>query len=229
VGMKQYAKEKYGIEIKNHFVKPACVNLQQFFPHEKNAALLKELGLDNKIVCVYAGKLGGIYLKDEVFNFIKACSDYWENNFRFLMLTNATKEEINSEIKKAGIPDDVVISKFVFHHEIAEYLSLGDFAINPVKPVPTKRYCTSIKDGEYWAMGLPVIISPNISDDSAIIEKEKTGVILDFSNPGEINSAIVKIEEILKNQAGLKNKIRSIAEKFRSFEIAENIYKEIYS
>jgi glycosyltransferase involved in cell wall biosynthesis len=228
-GMKQYAKEKYGIEIRSHFIKPACVNLQQFFPHEKNETLLKELGLDNKIVCVYAGKLGGIYLKDEVFNFIKTCSDYWKNNFRFLMLTNATREEINSEIKRAGIPDDVVISKFVSHHQIPEYLSLGDFAINPVKPVPTKRYCTSIKDGEYWAMGLPVIISPNISEDSAIIEKEKTGVVLDFSNPVEINSAIGKIEELLKGQAGLKNKIRSIAEKFRSFDIAENIYKEIYS
>jgi glycosyltransferase involved in cell wall biosynthesis len=228
-GMKQYAKEKYDIEIKNHFVKPACVNLQQFYPHEKNAGLLKELGLDNKIVCVYAGKLGGIYLKEEVFNFINACSKYWKNDFRFLMLTNALPEEINKEIKRAAIPNDIVISKFVFHHDIPEYLSLGDFAINPVKPVPTKRYCTSIKDGEYWAMGLPVVISPDISDDSAIIEKEKTGVVLNFSNPDEINSAIVKIEEMLKNPVVLKNKIRAIAEKYRSFEIAENIYTEIYS
>ncbi len=228
-GMKQYAKEKYDIELKNNFIKPACVDLEKFFPQKKNTALLKELNLENKIVCVYAGKLGGIYLKEEVFDFIKACYNYWINDFRFLMLTNATTEEINKEMQRTGIPAEVIISRFVFHDEIPEYLSLGDFAVNPVKPVPTKRYCTSIKDGEYWAMGLPVVISPDISDDSAIIEKEKTGVVLDFSNPDEINTAIGKIEVMLKNLAGLKNKIRSIAEKYRSFEIAENIYTEIYS
>ena len=41
----------------------------------------------------------------------------------------------------------------------------------PVKPVPTKRYCTPVKDGEYWALGLPVIITEGISDDSGIIRE----------------------------------------------------------
>ena len=228
-GMKQYAKEKYGTELKNFFVKPACVDLEKFMPREKDAGLLNELNLENKIVCVYAGKLGGIYLKDEVFNFIKACSDYWKNNFRFLLLTNATREEINAEIQRAGILTDVIISKFVFHTEIPKHLSLGDFAINPVKPVPTKRFCTSIKDGEYWAMGLPVIISPNISDDSDIIEKEQTGLVLDYTSPDQIKAALLKIEQLLKSQGELKKKIRSIAEKYRSFTIAEKIYSEIYN
>ena len=227
--MKQYAKEKYDTEIKIFFVKPACVDLEKFSPSEKNTALLKELNLENKIVCVYAGKLGGIYLKGEVFNFIKACSDYWKDNFRFLLLTNAAKEEINAEIQRTGIPADVIISKFVFHTEIPKYLSLGDFAINPVKPVPTKRFCTSIKDGEYWAMGLPVIISPNISDDSGIIEKEQIGVVLDFTSADQIKTTLVKIEGLLKNQEELKKKIRSIAERYRSFAIAEKIYTEIYN
>jgi len=40
---------------------------------------------------------------------------------------------------------------------------------------------------------------------------------------------LVKIDEMIKNPALLKSKIRSIAEKYRSFEIAEGIYKEIYS
>jgi hypothetical protein len=61
-GMKQYALDRYGTEVKNFFVKPACVDLVKFFPSEKDHSLLKELDLENKIVCVYAGKLGGIYL-----------------------------------------------------------------------------------------------------------------------------------------------------------------------
>ena len=227
-GMKQYAAEKYGVQIKNFFVKPACVNMGKFSPKEKDKRLLKELDLENKIVCVYAGKLGGIYLKSEVFDFIKQCHDHWKNNFSFLMLTNARREDIDEECKRAGLPMEVVISRFVFHNEIPSYLSLGDFAINPVKVVPTKKYCTSIKDGEYWAMGLPIVISPNISDDSGIIENENIGAVMNFSVKTEMNKAILEIEELLKDRDTLKKRIVDVAIKYRSYRIANDIYKQIY-
>ena len=228
-GMRQYALDRYGVQVKNFFVKPACVDLVKFSPSEKDPSLLKELGFENKIICVYAGKLGGIYLKEEVFDFIKLCYDRWKDDFRFLMLTNATKEEINAEIQKVNLPENVVVTRFIYHHEVPRYLSLGDFAINPVKPVPTKKYCTSIKDGEYWAMGLPVVISPRISDDSEIIEKENTGVVVNFSDHSALIKSIDKIEGLLKDRVLLKEKIRQIAIKHRSFEIAQKIYKEIYN
>lgn len=227
-GMKDYAKRKYGVSINNFFVKPACVDLELFFAGEKDKALLHELDLLDKIVCVYAGKLGGIYYKDEVFAFIKSCYEYWGEKFRFLMLSNASQEEINAGIEKAGLPAGTVISRFVFHHDVPRYLSLGDFALNPVKPVPTKRYCTSIKDGEYWAMGLPVVISPGISDDTAIVEKEKTGVVIDFTNVKSFKSAILTIEQMISGNANLKSRIRETARKYRSFEIARQIYSRVY-
>ena len=228
-GMKQYAAEKYGVQVKNFFAKPACVDMEKFFPKEKDKRLLKELDLENKVVCVYAGKLGGIYLKTEVFDFIKACQDRWKDNFRFLMLTNAQREDIDNECKRVGLPTNVVISRFVFHNEIPAYLSLGDFAINPVKPVPTKKYCTSIKDGEYWAMGLPIVISPNISDDSGIIEKENIGAVMNFDEKTQMNKAILEIEELLKTKDDLKKKIVEIAIKYRSYKIANDIYEQIYT
>jgi len=227
-GMKQYALEKYGVEVQNFFVKPACVDLEKFFPSEKNPKLLKELGLEKKIICVYAGKLGGIYFKKEVFDFIKLCYDHWKNDFRFLMLTSATKKEVDTEVERIKIPGDIVISRFIFHHDIPRYLSLGDFAINPVKPVPAKRYCTSIKDGEYWAMGLPVVISPHISDDSKIMEDQNTGVVVDFSDYLQLAGAVNKVEKLIKEKEVLKEKIRQIAVQYRSFDLAEKIYKEIY-
>jgi len=227
-GMKRYALDRFGVRIKNFFVKPACVDLTKFSPVEKDDSLLKELELDNKIVCVYAGKLGGIYLKKEIFDFVSACYSHWQDNFRFLMLTNAAIEEIKTEVKRTGLPEKSVISRFVVHDQIPRYLSLGDFAINPVKSVPTKRYCTSIKDGEYWAMGLPIIISPNISDDSDIIAKENVGAVMDFTDKQQFLPAIKKIAHMLQTKSGLKNKIRAIGEEYRSYNIAENIYRNIY-
>lgn len=230
-GMRIYAKEKYGVVIKHFYVKPACVDTDLFFPREKDAVLMKKFQLENKVVAVYAGKLGGIYYKEEVFDFIKACYDYWSGEFCFLMLTNATRDEIENEMKRVGLPTNSVISQFVFHQDIPQYLSLGDFAINPVKPVPTKRYCTSIKDGEYWAMGLPVVISPNISDDSGIISENKIGVVFDFKDKIGLSTIMNDIDSLLKinNYRELKQKIWNFAIVKREFSIAEKIYKILYS
>lgn len=228
-GMKHYALNKYGVNVKNFFVKPACVDITKFSGQEKNAMLLKEFGFENKIVCVYAGKLGGIYFNEEIFDFIKLCYDRWKDDFRFLMLTNACEEEIISGMQRAGLPENIITSRFVSHDDVPAHLSLGDFALNPVKPVSSKKYCTSIKDGEYWAMGLPVVISPGISDDSEIIEKENTGAVVDFSDQNAMIKAINKIEKLLQAKATLKMKIRQIAIRYRSFDIAEKIYKQIYS
>jgi glycosyltransferase involved in cell wall biosynthesis len=229
-GMKGYAKKKYEIEVANFFVKPACVDLNKFYPQQKDAIFLKELDLQEKIVCVYAGKLGGIYLKEEVFDFIKECYQYWGERFRFLMLTNASREEVLKELSRVELPSHVVIQKFVKHEEVPKHLSLGDFAINPVKPVPTKQYCTSIKDGEYWATGLPVVITKNISDDSDIINKNEIGYELKELCSTEYFNAIKKIDElILDGSDTINQKIRRVAEQYRSYKIAEKTYTLIYA
>ena len=114
--------------------------------------------------------------------------------------------------------------------EIPKYLSLGDFAINPVKPVPTKKYCTSIKDGEYWATGLPIVITKNISDDSDIIRNSGYGYELQKLDSEEYRLAILAIEKLIKgNVSELRQNIRKIAEKYRNYQIAVNAYTKIYS
>jgi glycosyltransferase involved in cell wall biosynthesis len=227
--MKEYALTKFDVQLKHLFVKPACVNFSRFSPGEKDKELVKEYHLENKIVCVYAGKLGGIYLKKEVFDFIKCCYERWGEQFRFLMLTNAAREEIDEELKRIGVPQHIVIVKFCLHSEISKYLSLGDFGINPVKPGPTRRYCTSIKDGEYWAKGLPVVITKNISDDSGIIEQNGIGAVLEELNEEYYKKAVCRIDELLKSdKEQLQTKIFDIAKKYRDYSIAENIYTTIY-
>ena len=78
-------------------------------------------------------------------------------------------------------------------------------------------------------MGLPVIISPRISNDSEIIERENIGVVVDFTDSIALPATIRKVEILIKNKIALKNQIRNIAIKYRSFEIAERIYQEIYN
>jgi glycosyltransferase involved in cell wall biosynthesis len=227
-GMKDYAMQKYNVLAKNFFVKPACVDFNLFSEDKrKNFKILTELNLRDKIVCVYAGKFGGIYLDQEVFDFLAIAEKYWGNIFRVLLLTNHTREEIVQYCKKAGVDPNIVIMRFVSHAAIPEYMGVADFALTPVKPVPSKRYCTPIKDGEYWALGLPIVIPDHISDDSEIVRKNKIGVVLDKLDSNEYRRAVQEIDNLIK-QKGLDKKIRSIGKRYRSFDIAETVYQRVY-
>lgn len=229
-GMRQYAKEKYGVDIREMLVKPACVDLDQFNPiTAKDEGLALELSLAGKVVAVYAGKLGGIYLDKEVFDFLKAAYDRWGDRFRALLLTGHSEKEIESFCTSAGLDRAIVVTRFVPHHEVPRYLTLADFALTPVKPVPTKRYCTPIKDGEYWAMGLPVVIPAGISDDSAIIQQEGIGAVLDSLTAESYRAALDTIESLLALPRDERlRKIREVAFRYRNFNIAEAVYRQVY-
>ncbi|TAD98199.1 MAG: hypothetical protein EAZ97_11230 [Bacteroidetes bacterium] len=230
-GMRNYAKIKYNAEFENFFVKPACVNLELF--SEKNlrkTELMNKFGFENKIVCVYAGKFGGIYLDTEIFDFFKVAHNYWQDRFRILILTNHKAEEIENFAKKSNLDLKIIQTCFVFHSQIPDYMGLADFAVTPVKPIPTKRFCTPIKNGEYWALGLPVVSTANISDDAQIIENQGIGSIIHEFSEQEYLRVVKQIDQFLQENSPKKRyqKIRKIAEQYRSFDIAKQIYQKIY-
>lgn len=231
-GMRSYAKEKYNTHLKSFHVKPACVDLDLFNKEEiSTQTTIYNLGLENKIICVYAGKFGGIYYEKEVFDFFKVAFDYWGEQFKVVLLSNLSDNDLHKLCNCASLPTTIISKYFVPHSEVPKFLALGSFGITPVKSVPTKRYCTPIKDGEYWALGLPVIITPNISDDTQIISENGIGAIMDVNNPKTYLSAIQTIEKLISsdNLPQLHDKIRNVAKKYRSFSVAEKVYQQIYS
>jgi glycosyltransferase involved in cell wall biosynthesis len=230
-GMRSYAKQKYNVDLINFKVKPACVDLTLFSKGNlKKDDLLQSLGLDNKIVCVYAGKFGGIYFDREVFDLFKHAHEHWGERFRVLLLTSHSTEEVDRFCDQSGLDRNIVFTRFVAHASIPDYIGAADFAVTPVKPVPTKRYCTPIKDGEYWALGLPVIISRDISDDSDIIHNNNIGAVIPDYNPENFRKAFTIIDQLLSESTDTRfARIRAIAEKYRNFSVAHDAYKSIYS
>lgn len=228
--MKDYIKDKYNIELKTTHAKPACVNFDLFDVNNiDNEKLIQKYNLKDKVVGVYAGKFGGSYLKEEVFQFLKVAEDYWgKDKFRFIILSNHTNVFIQNLIIDADINQNTIIHLFVSHNEVPKYLSLANFGITPFVPVPSKRYGSPIKNAEYWAMELPIIITKNISDDSDIIDNNNIGYVLKELTTNEYNKGCIHIDDLLF-KTEVKDKIREVAAKYRNFEIAENIYEKIYA
>lgn len=231
-GMREYVRTRYKYEIPANifFSKPACVELNIFYPDEEKRRVIREKlnYADNNIVCLYAGKFGGIYLKEETFDFFRSSYDFWKERIRILLLTAHTAEEVKELADKAGLPFSLFTVLYVNHKEVPEYMRAGDFAICPVKPVPTKRYCTPVKNGEYWASGLPVVITKEISDDSSIIEQSMAGAILYNLSAEDYQKAVCKIDKILhQDRKSVTGNIRLLAIQHRNYKIAEDIYRQI--
>ena len=230
-GVREYAERKYGVRIERFYVKPASVDMQLFTPRlAKDPALLRELGLEGKIVCVYAGKIGGIYLEREIFDFFRAAAARWGERFRVLLLTDAADERVGALVAASGLDPATVVKRFVPFRDVPRHMGLGDFALNPVRPVPTKRYCTSVKDGEYWAMGLPVVIPHDISDDSDIIRERRIGAVLDEFTPEAYRRAVEEIDALLAGQTReeLAARVRAVAAEYRDLSKRWCIYEELY-
>jgi hypothetical protein len=79
-------------------------------------------------------------------------------------------------------------------------------------------------------MGLPVVITPNISDDSGIIEKYKIGSVMNEFTEKEYLRIVEEINQLLihKEETDLHQKIKGIAEKYRGFQIAHRVYDDLY-
>ncbi len=225
-----HSEKKFGIDISPWDVKPACVDLERFSFHEGKAKKLREqLQFADKIVCVYAGKFGDFYLKEEVFEFYKVAFDYWKERFHVLLLSDITATELDEYCHQFQLNRSAFTLVMAPHNLVPDYLSASDFGLSPYRPTFSKKFCTPIKNGEYWAVGLPVVITKNISIDSDLIEQNNIGYVLKELNTAEYLKAVYKIDELLNtDRAVLRNAIRRIAENNRSYAIAETIYKKIY-
>ena len=104
---------------------------------------------------------------------------------------------------------EIIVKCFVPHAEVPNYMGLGDFGIIPFVPVPSKRYGSPIKTGEYMAMGLPTVITKDISDDSDLIEKYQIGTVLKELTSQEYKKAVLFIAN--NNTKVLKRKVLEVA------------------
>ena len=145
--------------------------------------------------------------------------------FTLQTIARSFLKEQNSNLKKQGIDLTRVFIDSVPHAEVANYLSASDFAFATIKPTPTRLYCCPVKNGEYWANGIPILLEDGIGDDSDIIKNEGGGVIFDHHNPIDGFDRLSTMMKVGRPQ--LANKIYLIAERHRREELMKEAYQMI--
>ena len=149
------------------------------------------------IVGIYVGKFGDIYYDEEAFELFRAAADHFGPAFRLIILSPNPEADVRRKLAAVGLGSDRAFVTKAPHGEVPDYLSAADFAFSPIRPAPCRRFCSAIKIGEYWASGLPVLVTPGVGDDSAIIAAEDGGAVFDLSQSGSVVAALARLATLL--------------------------------
>lgn len=222
-----YIIDKEGVDRDKVRTMPCCVDLDRFsFQATDRGSIRKKLGLsDSDIVGIYTGKLGGIYLDKEAIQIIRATKEQLGAEKFFLIILSPDHEAWRKSLVEANIDSNRYYIGFVDQSEVGAYLSASDFAFSLHRPTSSKIGISPIKNGEYMANGLPIVIPSGIGDDSALINKNEFGVVVeDIASIEKTDFASLTDLMMIDRESG---RIAKWAQAHRSFEIVRRCYKEM--
>lgn len=205
-------------------VAPCAVEYERFrFNREKREKARAELSIPaTATVGVYLGKFGDIYFGVEAFPIFKRSFNHF-NELYLLIITPNSHTWVKEECRKVGIDEDRIRVMTLPFEEVPRYLSASDFAYSLIKSSPTKAFCSPIKNGEYWAAGLPIILPEGVADDAGILKTTGLGSLLDM-HLNNIDDCLSKIISLL-DDVEVRNKVAELAKKERSLELVKRAYQ----
>lgn len=207
---------------------PCCVDAKKFFPDKKDeSAFRKVLGLDDKFILIYPGKIGTFYFMDEMLAFFKYLSGIMPRAV-FLIVTHDEPSHFLERAKAIGVPvDKIIIKDKVSYEDMPRYMRLADagiFFINPYKKIGS----SPIKMGEFLSSGIPVIINPGIGDTEELVRENRVGVVVNNFTISDFGRALDELLILKKEGDLLRKRCRDTAEKLLSHEVAIAKYARIY-
>lgn len=225
------ALKDQGVSAERIHVMPCCVDIEKFrFKEENRKKIRTELAIpDDVVVGIYVGKFGDIYLKEESFLVFRKAAEVFRNRFFLIILTPQPIEEIKEQLISVNFDLESVHIKYVDHTRVPDYLSAADFAFSLIRTSPSRKYCSPIKDGEYWANGLPILLTSGVGDDERILDENNAGAILNLAE-NNTESALQKIDQIMnESRISLAKRISPVAVHHRHFNIIIEGYAKIFS
>jgi hypothetical protein len=210
-------------------VVPSITDMDLFhFDAEVRTKVRAEHGWTDAVVGIYVGKFGGLYYDEEAFAIFKRASDVFGPSFRLVLLTSASLEHVERRLAEVGLERDRVTVLYEDHDRVPQWLSASDIAFSTIRYAPNGLYQSPVKNGEYWANGLPVLLCTGVSDDYLIIHEHPfSGAVFDLSEEGSVDTALFHLKELLRKGVD-RGRIMELAHEHRSIGIAERVYADVF-
>ena len=183
---------------------PCCVDAARFATGRP-----AELNLDDRLVYVYIGALGGYYLVEETAQLMAAARAADPRTFA-LVLTQSAPQPMIDALERAGFSSNDYRVLSVPSDEVPRYLHSADVGVSLIRRSFCRRAQSPTKFAEYLAAGLPVICSAGIGDLDDQIEKNCVGVLLRTLDATAYAEAVQSMTE-LRRDPELAERCRKLA------------------
>ncbi|MCP4437720.1 MAG: glycosyltransferase family 4 protein [Aureispira sp.] len=229
-GMIERIKE-WGTNAQMHRV-PSCVDLKTFeHQSQLGASLKKEHKIpESACVLVYLGKFGGYYWEEELFQLFAACERLDNQEFYYCIFTPEDHAGPIQYFEQYGIPKNKYLIKTLQKADVPAHLSMANIGISAVRPFPSKRFCSPIKNGEYWACGLPILTVKEVADDFIFAERHQLGIVMPDLTESSIFNAAKDIVNWYQQQNAVEVSQRCVdfVNKDRNVETYRKLYASIF-
>ncbi len=221
-----YDKEGRPVE-----VIPCCVDFDRRFSIDREAQRRKiraELGVEDRLVFVHVGALGGLYLANEIADFLQTARIQDKRTYA-LFLTQTDTNIIIPLLRERGFENQDYFVGRAAPEDIPEYLSASDAGLSFVKAGYATQSRSPTKIPEYLACGLPVISNRGVGDIDNLIDEDKVGVLIDDFSEKSYAKAIHSLKEIiLKPDISKRCRISSEL-RFSLEKVGGSRYRRLYS
>lgn len=194
-------------------VVPSCVDLQHF--QSANSA---PAGIENELRLVYVGSVGRRHLMDKIGRFVGVIAQE-VGNVHLRVLSQTEKSVVRPMLEASGLSESQWSYASVTHAEIPTQLEDQHAGLLFYPQGLSEHGGSPTKVGEYWASGLPVITTPNVSDTDEIIRRERVGVVVEAHTDEAYRRALHELWELLADPE-LSQRCRQAAEKYYALDPA---------
>jgi len=194
-------------------VVPSAVDLEHF-----KARARERVSLQEGPRFVYAGSVGGRYLLGDVGRFAAVARVRYPRT-HLTVLSWADAGLVASTLRSAGLPDEAFELRLVPRHDMPLELPRHHAGLHFVRTAASGAGGSPTKVGEYWACGLPVLVSSGLGDLDEIIGSEGVGVSLRECSREAFEEALSRLE-ILWRDPGSGPRCRRAAERHYNLHAA---------
>lgn len=177
---------------------PCCVDLDVRFSgvdRKFRQASRAELGLQDRFVVTHLGALGGLYLTEQIADFLRAAREKDPRTFA-IFLTQSNPDLIIPLLQERGFaPSDFLVEK-VSTRDVPRYLAASDAALSFVKATYATMSRSPTKNAEYLACGVPIVANSGVGDVDSLIDENRVGVLVHELTAAGYSAALAEIEEL---------------------------------
>ncbi|MCX6153945.1 MAG: glycosyltransferase family 4 protein [Candidatus Kapabacteria bacterium] len=184
----------YGVDPIKVVVNPNGTDPDKFRPDIDGKRIIQKYKLENKFVCGFSGTFGQWHGVDVLAEAAKAIISKIPNAILFFIGDGMMRAKVEEIIQKSNVGNNCIITGFVNHYEIPEYLAACNVLLSPTvqNDDNSEFFGSPTKLFEYMAMGKP-IVATSVGQLGEVIQDSENGILCEQKQPEALAEAVQKI------------------------------------